>query len=201
MVLGLAPNWYWKYPEKQGCNAKGAEKLKRCHEISKRCKIFQHEKSRLKRWYERRTAERIIREWRVKIAFPLYLHTCLVAGFLPWELGTFFSLESLLCSHSAIKHLNMLQMLWEGALKFHLRSLIIKKDPGNIEPIFSLVVLIPWHLCRDARNRWWWSGGGSFVVSRAGHPPLQRWDKKRRVSISHPASQWVVISPQSSVVR
>lgn len=81
-------------------------------------------RKQLERWSLSREGQlRELSEWRVKIIFSLYLHTCLVAGFLPWELCTLFSLAAFICSHSAIKHLNMLQTWWEGALKFHLRSL------------------------------------------------------------------------------
>lgn len=122
-----------------------------------------------------------------KTCFSLYLHTHLVAGFLAQELCTLSFLEAFSCSHSAIKHLNMLQIWWEGVPKFHLGSLIVKQDPGNTEPIFSLCCLLPG--ISEGTQGW---DGGSQEEPALWWPqltthPLKRWDKEMGGSTSHPA--------------
>lgn len=124
----------------------------------------------LRRWYERETTKRIIRA-KGENCFCSYLHTRLIAGFLARELCAFSFLEAFSCSHSATKHVNMPWIKWEGALNFHLGSLIVKQDPGNTEPIFSLCCFLP-SISEGTENEMVAkSGGASSMVSTADHPP------------------------------
>lgn len=111
--------------------------------------------------------------------FSLYLHTCLVDAFLACSLSFLGAFSR---SHSTIKHLNMLQIWWEGALNFHLESLIIKHNARNTEFIFSLCCLLPG--ISEGRRGWdsGWDVGSQeqpdLWCPQLTTRSLQRWDKE-----------------------
>lgn len=114
--------------------------------------------------------------------FSLYLHTRLAAEFLARDLCTLFFLEASSCSQSAIKHLNMLQIWWEGALNFHLESLIIKQDP-----VFSLCLLPDFSEGTRGGDHGSQEEPALWCPQLTTHP-LQRRGKEMGGSIFHPAS-------------
>lgn len=100
------------------------------------------------------------------------------------------------CNKASLYAANMMR---KGS-KVPLRKPNYQAGPWKYWTCLFSVVLIPWHLWRDVRNRWWQSGGGSFVVSRANHLHTTKMREKEEGLNLSSCLKWVVISPQSSVV-
>lgn len=149
-------------------------------------KSFSMQKAVKKVIWERDSSESYQRV-KGKNCFSLYLHTCLAADFLGWELCTRPFLEAFSCSHECNKASQYAAHMVRRGFNFYIGSLIIKQNPGNTEPIFSLCWLLS-SIIEWIRG---WDGGSQeetalWCLQLTTH--AQRWDKEMWGSISQPAS-------------
>lgn len=131
-----------------------------------------------------------------KLFFLILAHmlSCWVPSteLLGTHLCTLSFLEASSCSQSAIKHLNMLQIWWEGALNFHLGSLIIKQDP-----VFSLCLLPDFSEGTRGGDHGSQEEPALWCPQLTTHP-LQRWGKEMGGLNLSSCLEWEVVSPCSA---